>query len=177
MGLITCQGCEQIIGDGQSTCPHCGTSTPTKVKKSEDSPLKLVSCEDCGREVSRRARTCPHCGAPVDAPEPSQPKATSMIQDALAGRSARKRVRKMSSSGSSGFGFLGCLGVFLVFAGILIGGFFLFGYDTSAELTNAFTGQVMGRVNDIALMNNRSVGIIVGVAVLLVGAIWVSRSN
>ena len=174
MGLITCQGCEQIIGDGQSTCPHCGTSTPTKVKKSEDSPLKLVSCEDCGREVSRRARTCPHCGAPVDAPEPSQPKATSMIQDALAGRSARKRVRKMSSSGSSGFG---CLGVFLVFAGILVGGYFLIGYDTTVIARNLLTGESLGRVNNIGLMNNRSVAIIVAVGVFVVGAIMASRSN
>ena len=78
MALITCQGCQEIIGDSQSACPHCGTPTPTKksedpppgnepdpvVKKPKAPPPKLVSCEDCGREVSRRAASCPQCGAP-----------------------------------------------------------------------------------------------------------------
>ena len=70
MGLITCQGCQEIIGDSQSACPHCETPLPGYVKESEGPQPKLVSCEDCGREVSRRAATCPHCGAPTGIKEP-----------------------------------------------------------------------------------------------------------
>ena len=74
MGVVTCQGCQQIwawsASDRRSTCPFCGTPAPTK--KSEDPLPKLVSCEDCGREVSRRAPACPHCGAPKEADPASE---------------------------------------------------------------------------------------------------------
>ena len=68
MGLVTCQGCGEIIGDKKEPdCPHCGTPIPSYVHVNESGdPLpKLVSCEDCGREVSRRAAACPHCGSPI----------------------------------------------------------------------------------------------------------------
>jgi len=76
-----------------------------------------------------------------------------------------------SQQGSSQSSDLGGLGVFLIFAGIVVAGYFAFGYDTTVGATNAFTGEYMGRVNNIGLMNDRSIGVMIGAAVFFVGAI------
>ena len=141
---------------GKPFCPECGKAATGNFCQHCGAKLGGRFCNQCGAKIAPNAKFCNQCGD-------------------KAGRGPfsdfQVIVPDSESSGSGAFWAFGAFGILLIFAGIVVAGYFAFGYDTTVGATNAFTGEYMGRVNNIGLTNDRSIGVMIGLAVFFVGAI------
>ena len=106
--------------------------------------MPLITCPECAKNVSDQAASCPHCGYPV-AKRPETELTSSDISDRR-----------------SDWSVLDDLAVILIIAGLCCGLYFLFWYDTSVS-------TLLGDVNNVGKLQNRQLGMICGLASLLVG--------
>lgn len=82
--------------------------------------MALINCPECGATVSDRAAACPRCGCPVDGPAPA-PEKPGKTRRFFA---SRKGERTLGVSER-----LGCLGVLLAVAALLLLGNYLVNRD------------------------------------------------
>jgi len=116
--------------------------------------MTLVQCPECTHEVSSQAATCPHCGI-------------SIASSVVAARVPAQKSRGVWTRKRS-------LGDLLVLGGIGTAAYYYMYFDTSVEVQRqVILGQVIGggRVNNLGLMADRQNGILVGLALIVIGVI------
>ena len=133
--------------------------------------MLLINCTACGKQVSTKAKACPNCGHPIAEMQASLP--VTNIKCSYCGKDMASnvetcphchRIVQTSSFGASD------VSAFLIVGGILCSMFFWFFYDTSVS-----TG--FGNVNNIGLMQNRQLGLIAGIGLVIVGVIVLAISK
>ena len=165
--VTQCSECGGQVSNRLNSCPHCGS--PVEPQQSQ------INCPECEEDFGVSLAVCPHCGVANPKHQQVSPVAGGAILSGNVTQAARdKTFIQQGSSQSSGSG---AFGIFLIFAGIVVAGYFAFGYDTTVGVTNVVTGEFMGRVHDFSLMDNRTIGVMIAVAVFVVGAIVALRSK
>jgi RNA polymerase subunit RPABC4/transcription elongation factor Spt4 len=131
--------------------------------------MPLINCTECGKQVSTHAKACPNCGHPVAEMQASLPVANIKCpycrKDVASNLEicpyCHMRIGSLNASGVSSL---------LIICGILCSIYFWFFYETSVS-----TG--FGDVNNIGLMQNRQLGLIVGIGVVIIGVIMFAISK
>ncbi|MEY2482372.1 MAG: Double zinc ribbon [Verrucomicrobiota bacterium] len=134
--------------------------------------MPLINCTECGKQVSTEATACPNCGHPV-----AKMDASSSVRkikcpychkesatDVDVCPHCHKRIAPFSWSDTSG------LDTLLIVGGIILSAYFWFFYDTSVSTS-------FGSVNNIGLMQNRQLGLIVGIGLAIAGVIMFAISK
>ena len=134
--------------------------------------MPLINCTECGKQVSTEAKACPNCGHPVAKMDANLPvrkiKCPYCHKEAESNADVcphcHMQIGQLSLSGMSGLSSL------LIVGGIIVSAYFWFAYDTSVS-------SGFGSVNNIGLMQNRQLGLIVGIGLAIVGVILFAISK
>lgn len=85
---------------------------------------------------------------------------------------AFKEVRKKASTNPSANYLMGDIGVVMVVLGVLVAGYFLFGYETAVS-----SHSLPDRVHNLGLQQNRYLGSTVGFVMVIVGTIFIAAAK